>query len=123
KLDSLVYQALETIRQESNITLSIDVGSGLNVVFNDTNPHISKLLHEQVPMLFTNDSFNYTMEINTESCIPDPSLPSYESTAERNCLLATIGSIFILTLLQPWIGPKKPKEEDSKRASRVPTEI
>ncbi|CAH1783406.1 unnamed protein product [Owenia fusiformis] len=126
KLDSLFYQALETIRQESNITISIDVGSGLNVVLNDTNPHISKLLHQQVPMLFTNDSFNYKLEINTESCLSDPSPPFHEKIADRVGLITITSVIAILTILQLFVGKIQhaiaeyfyPKKEDHAKITK-----
>ncbi|CAH1785287.1 unnamed protein product [Owenia fusiformis] len=103
-LDFVLYRTLEVIREEANVTVVIDGGTGFKVSLNDTSPRISQLLYQSVPLLFKSNSttFDYFMQINTERCLPDPLPPFYEDTTRLGHLIAMFGGIFILTILQSY---------------------
>ncbi|CAH1793251.1 unnamed protein product [Owenia fusiformis] len=103
-LDFVLYRTLEVIRKEANVTVSIDGGSGFKIVLNDTSPRIKQLYYQEVPLLFNSNStsFNYSMEINTERCLPDPLPPFYENTTKLGYLIGMFVGIFVLTILQSY---------------------
>ncbi|CAH1792692.1 unnamed protein product [Owenia fusiformis] len=102
--DGLLYQTIEVLQREANVSVVIGGGSGFEVVFNNTSPGIRQLYH-----LFPSNStsFNYSFEVNTEGCLPIPLPPFYQDSTKLGCLIGMCIGIVFLTFLNPYAYGRK----------------
>ncbi|CAH1792632.1 unnamed protein product [Owenia fusiformis] len=105
-LDSVVYQTLDVIHNEANISMLINGGSSIQIVLNDTSPRIRQFLYKEAPMLFDSNltTLKYSLGVNTKDCLPDASPPFHENTSNLVSLIVLLIITVILIILQSFWG-------------------
>ncbi|CAH1796632.1 unnamed protein product [Owenia fusiformis] len=102
-IDYVLFRILEIIQAEANVTMVIDGANGFHIELNDTSQNIRQLFYQEVPNLFASNTttFNYTLEIKTEACLPDP-LPPFYRDSQMTWLISWFIVTFILTIFSSY---------------------